>query len=543
MDESRSAPGPADSLAEPRIQKYRGPTLVWLLPMVIVILGGWLVLKAYRATGPTIAITFPSGEGIEPGQTRIKHKDVEIGKVTALGFTPDHAQVVVTAEIKREAAPLLTDQARFWVVRARISATGISGLSTLLSGAYIGMDPGLPTEGAKAARTFQGQDAPSLESIREPGALFELKTDKLGYLNLGSPVQFRQVRVGEVAAVNLAPDGRSVSVKIFLRAPYHDLVRRDSRFWQSGSVDVSVDGGGLRFHSESMLDLLLGSVVLENPVSLQASGPVPKGHVFPLFPNRDAIFEQTSEDRLYFLLRFKESVRGLSRGNPVEYQGIKVGQVEDLRLEFDAQSLQGSVPVLIALDPERFFGKRGTSDPKAMLKGLVARGLRAQLQPASLLTGGLVVNLAFHPGGKAVPLSARNGFLEIPTLRATNTALVENLTSFVERLQKLPMEELLGELRASLPALRATLDQTRALASRLDQETAPQAQATLVQAQSTLAMLEQALRADSPVQKDLHQALEEFAKAAKSLRELGDLLNERPQSLVWGKGKAKAKKD
>ncbi len=540
MDEPLASPASPNPLPEPVIHKYRGPTLVWLLPMVIVLLGGWLILKAYRATGPTITITFPSGEGIEPGQTRIKHKDVEIGKVTALGFTPDHAQVVVTAEVKREATALLTEQAHFWVVRARVGATGISGLSTLLSGAYIGMDPGMsPTESAK--RAFQGQDAPSLEAIREPGALFELKADKLGYLNLGSPVQYRQVRVGEVAAVNLAPDGRSVSVKLFIRAPYHDLVRVDSRFWQSGSVDVSVDGGGIRFHSESMLDLLLGSVVLENPVSLQASGPVPRGYVFTLFPNRDAIFEQTSEDRLYFMLDFKESVRGLSRGNPVEFQGIKVGQVEDLKLEFDPRSLAGHVPVLIALDPERLFGRSAKGDPKSMLKGLVARGLRAQLQPASLLTGGLVVNLAFHPGGSSVPLASRNGFLEIPTLRATNTALVANLTTFVERLQKLPMEELLTELRASLPALREALGETRALMARLDRETAPQAQATLAQAQTTLATLEQALRADSPVRTDLHQALDEFAKAAKSLRELADLLNERPQSLVWGKKKSKQK--
>ena len=530
------APAP---LPEPAIRTYRGPTLVWLLPMVIFLLGGWLVLRAYRSTGPTITLTFPSGEGLEPGQTRIKHRDVEIGKVTALGFTPDHAQVLVTAEIKREAQGLLTDQARFWVVRARVAATGVSGLSTLLSGAYIGMDPGPEGLGDRGRRAFQGQEGPSLDAIREPGALFELKTDKLGYLNLGSPVQYRQVRVGEVAAVNLAPDGRSVSVKIFIRAPYHELVRLDSRFWQSGSVDVSVDGGGLRLHAESMLDLLLGSVVLENPVSLESSGAVPKGHVFTLFPNRDAIFEQTSEDRLYFMLSFHESVRGLSRGNPVEYQGIKVGQVEDLKLDFDPGSLSGRVSVLVALDPERLLGRHRGQDAKAVLKGLVGRGLRAQLQPASLLTGGLVVNLAFHPTAAPAPLTTRNGFPEIPTLKASNTALVENLTSFVERLQKLPLEEVVGELRTSLPALKATLTEAQALLARLDRTTAPQAEAALAQAQQTLASLDALLKADAPLQKDLHAGLQEFAKAAKALRELLDLLNDRPQALVWGKKKAR----
>lgn len=534
---------PLPPTPEAKLQLRRGPSMVWLIPLVAAFIGGWLAIKAYAETGPTIRITFLVAEGLEAGQTRIRHKDVDIGKVTAINLSRDLSHVVVTAELKREAAGLLTGNCRFWVVRARIGTSGISGLSTLLNGAYICMDPGREDEPTKFANEYRGLESPIITTGQRAGALFELRAESLGSLNLGSPVHFRQIRVGEVVGFDLQKQGQSVAIKIFINAPYAALVRKDTRFWDAGSVDVSVDGNGLRMRSDSLVDILLGGISFENPMSLDASDAAPAGQIFSLYPNHDKIYEKVVIDRHYYVLNFNESVRGLTRGAPVEYQGIQVGEVEDFKLEFHAGKLEGRIPVLIALEPERFsvIGPKGASTV-AIIQGLVQRGLRAQLKTASLLTGSLFVDLGFHPEVPPRTISRYGKYEEIPTIPSTMGAvgsMVANLTRFSERLQSLPLEEVMGELRTSLPVLRETLKETRSLLARLDQQAVPQAQATLAQGQATLAELEKTLRSDSPTQQDIRTALDEFTKASRALRDLAEMLERHPQALIFGKGKAK----
>ncbi len=534
---------PIGDVPEAKVQVRRHPSIIWLIPLVAAFIGVWMAVRAYTETGPTITITFLSAEGLEAGQTRIRHMDVEIGKVAAISLSHDLSHVVVKAEMKREAARLLSENSRFWVVRARIGTAGISGLGTLLSGAYIDMDPGKPGETTMFARDYTGLETPSIDTSQRPGALFELRAEKLGSLNVGSPVHFRQIRVGDVVGFDLDKQGTAVSIKIFINAPYSDLVRMDTRFWDSGGVGLTVDANGIRMRSDSLVDLLIGGIAFENPMSLDESGAAPPGQVFSLFPSHEKINEKVVINRHYYVVNFNESVRGLMRGAPVEYQGIQVGEVEDFKLEFHTGNLEGKIPVLIALETERFsvVGPKGGST-KMLVQALVKRGLRAQLKTASLLTGSLFVDLGFHPEAPVRTIGRYGKYEEIPAIPSTMgamTALVANLTKFSERLQKLPLEEVIGELRTSIPVLRETLKEAKGLMSRLDQKTAPQAEATLAQGQATLAALEKTLRSDSPTQNDLRSALEEFSKAARALRDLAETLERHPESLIFGKRKPK----
>lgn len=540
MDEPVRDPAFQDSAPEPQIQMRWRPSMVWLLPLIAALIGAWMAVRAYTSRGPSITITFLSAEGLEAGQTKLRYKDVEIGKVTAMGLSKDLTRVVVTAELNKDAAPLLSVNSRFWIVRARIGSSGISGLGTLLSGAYIAMDPGQPVEDQAFDNAYTGLESPGLLTTKQAGLLVILQADKAGSLNIGSPVHFRQIRVGEVAGFDLEKDGRSVSIKAFIHAPYDSLVNTATRFWDAGGVDVSLDASGIRMKSESLSDILLGGISFENPESLEAGVKVPKGHVFTLYPNHDAISEQVIRQRHYYVVNFNESVRGLTRGAPVEFRGIKVGEVQDFKLEFHADSLEGRIPVLIALEPERFsvLGPKASSTD-AVVAQLVKRGLRAQLKPASLLTGSMFVDLGYSTQGPARSLGRYGKYPEIPTMPSTMTAMVDNLANLAERLQKLPLEEIVEEVRTAIPALKAALQQTTVLMAKLDQDTAPQAKATLAQAQATLATLEKTLRADSPAQQDLHRALDEFAKASRSLRELADTLERQPEALIFGKGKQK----
>jgi len=541
--DDRPESSPIGDVPIAKVQVRRRPSIIWLIPLVAAFIGIWMAARAYAETGPTITITFLGAGGLEAGQTRIRHKDVEIGKVTAISLSRDLSHVVVKAEMKREAAGLLSENSRFWVVRARFGTAGISGLGTLLSGAYIGMDPGAPGETTIFARDYKGLETPSIDTSQRPGALFKLRAEKLGSLNISSPVHFRQIRVGEVAGFDLDKQGTAVSIKIFINAPYSDLVRMDTRFWDSGGVGLTVDANGIRMRSDSLVDLLIGGIAFENPMSLDASGAAPTGQIFTLYPSHDKIYEKVVINRHYYVVNFNESVRGLMRGAPVEYQGIQVGQVEDFKLEFHTGNLEGKIPVLIALETERFsvVGPKGEST-KRLVQALVKRGLRAQLKTASLLTGSLFVDLGFHPEAPVRTIGRYGKYEEIPAIPSTMgamTAMVANLTKFSERLQKLPLEETISELRASIPVLRETLKEAKGLMSRLDQKTAPQAEATLAQGQATLAALEKTLRSDSPTQNDLRSALEEFSKAARALRDLAETLERHPESLIFGKRKPK----
>ncbi|HWQ09463.1 MAG TPA: MlaD family protein, partial [Holophaga sp.] len=371
--------------------------------------------------------------------------------------------------------------------------------------------------------------------------LYTLRAEKLGSLSVGSPVYFRQIPVGDVAGFDLEPGGKSVAIQVFVRQPYDRLVHKDTRFWNVGGVDVSLDANGIRMSSDSLIDLLLGGVAFENPVSLEPAGPAPRNQVFALYGSHERIYEKIYQDRSYYLLDFNESVRGLVRGAPVEFRGIKVGQVEDLKLELQKEKLEVHVPVLVALEPERLSvlggGKVGSMDD--MLEKLVARGLRAQLKTGSLLTSSLFVDLDFYPKAPSRTAALHGKYREIPTVPTTMGALVSNLTGFLDRLQKLPLEEIANDLRASIPELRESLRQAAALMTRLDRQTAPEAEATLAQARASLAALEKLLRSDAPVQQDLRKALEEFTRASRALRDLADTLERNPESLVWGKGKEK----
>jgi paraquat-inducible protein B len=460
---------------------------------------------------------------------------VEVGKVTAIALSPDFSQVQVSVELNHNANAQLSENTRFWVVRARVGTNGISGLGTLFSGAYIGMDPG---PRGRPARSFTGLETAPLLTSHLPGEIVDLRAEQLGSLNIGSPVTFRQIPVGEVAGFDLDPAGKAVLIKVLVRPPYQRLIQPTSRFWDAGGVDLAVDANGLRVRSQSLVQLFLGGIAFENPEGLDPSLVPPPGQPYTLFPSHDRAYDKIYPERRHFVLYFDESVRGLTRGAPVEFKGMKVGEVEDFTLEFPPQEPSGRIPVVIALEPDRFTLLKSRGTPEAeLLARLVRKGLRAQLKMGSLLTGNLFVDIGFHPKAP-VRASTRSGpYLEIPTLPSTGGALLESLAKVAEKLQKLPLEELAGQLRTTIPALRETLEQTKALMTRLDTQTAPQAQATLAQAQATLAALEQVLRSDSPNQTDLHNALDEFTRAARALRDLADTLERHPEAMVFGKGK------
>lgn len=562
--------------------RKRQVSIVWIVPLVAVLIGAWLVYKTFTEKGPTIAITFMTADGLEAGKTKVRYKDVELGRVTAITLSPDLGHVVVKAELVKEAEKFLSENSRFWVVRARIAAGEVSGLGTLFSGAYIGLDPGKP---GKPATRFKGLDFPPAVTTDLPGRHFILKASRLGSLDIGAPVYYRQIKVGQVVGYELEEDGQAVSIKIFINAPIHKLVHKNTRFWNASGIDISLDASGIQVNTESLMSIIIGGIAFDTPRNLEPGGPAEDEEVFRLYDNYESISEKTYARKSYWILHFAGSVRGLKIGAPVEFRGIPIGQVLDINLEFDYEGEAFIIPVLIETEPDRLTATGGFpegDEKKEIMNYLVAKGLRAQLKTGSLLTGQLFVDLEMHPYAPPAKIDWEGRYPTFPTIPTSMEEITTSLTHLLRKLEKLPVEqigndlrdavsgakELLNsaelqksitalnntlhqaqdfaavlntaiapELKAAAANLNSTLSQARNLANNLNSNVAAQLEATLRQAQSTLKTIGGSVSKDAPLYHQLNRVLIDLGDAARSIRVLADYLERHPDALIYGKGK------
>jgi paraquat-inducible protein B len=557
MTEQNSKENEIQDIPEAMVHTRRQISIVWLVPIVAILIGGWLAYKGLSEKGPMVTISFESAEGLEAGKTKVRYKDVELGLVETVRFNVDLTRVLVKAEFVKEATPYLTENTKFWVVRPRVTASGVSGLGTLFSGAYIGMDPGKEGE---PARRFKGLEIPPVVTTGMPGREFLLRANTLGSLDIGAPVYYRQIQVGQVIGYDLDKEGKSLKVKIFVNAPHDKLVQKNTRFWNASGFDLTLDASGLKLNTESMVSIMMGGIAFDTPTSLEAGGPAEPDQVFRLYETRNSIFERTYTEKKHYLLHFNESTRGLTVGAPVEFRGIKIGEVVDIIAQFNQETSTPQITVLIETEPQRWevIGKApaGTEDDsKDSMEILVAKGLRAQLKTGSLLTGQLFIDIDFHPDAPEAQIKYGQQFPEVPTIPAPLQVITARVNKLLAKLETLPIEQIgkdLGdtvqnvknlseskELLQAVQALNETLQETRQLVQNLDSKVAPAITSTLDQAQKTLVSVEGTLGQDSPLQHEMRQAIKELGEAARAVRILTDYLERHPESLIYGKGKAK----
>jgi paraquat-inducible protein B len=556
-------------------------SLVWFVPLIAVLIGGWLVYKTLSEKGPTISISFKSAEGLEAGKTKIKYKDVELGQVTEIRLTPDLSRVLVTAELVKEAKEFLSANTRFWIVRARVAAGQVSGLGTLFSGAYIGLDPGNP---GLPETQFVGLETPPVVTTDLPGSHYILHASRLGSLDIGAPVYFRQIKVGQVIAYELQPDGEAVTIKIFINDPIDQLVYQNTRFWNASGLDFAVDAGGIRVNTESLVTIFIGGIAFDTPANLEPGDRAQDGENFKLFESRERIFDKTYTEKSRWLLHFEGSIRGLTVGSPVEFRGIPVGQVLDINMEYNADKKVFLIPVLIEIEQERIkvVGEMQESDRKWQNDYLVEQGLRAQLKTGSLITGQLYVDLDFHPNAEPAQIIWEGRYPQMPTVPTSMEEITTSLTHLLKKLEKLPIEQIghdlrdtvqgakrlinsaelqealaalnralnqaqqfaatlneaiTPELRSAVGNLNTTLKHTRQLAQNFDRTVVPELDATLKEAQTTLSTIKGSVSKDSPLHYELMRVLKELSGAARSIRLMADYLERNPDALIYGKGK------
>jgi paraquat-inducible protein B len=523
-------PNLPEPVIEPRSRWL--PSLVWLIPLVAALIGVILVVKTVSSRGPTVTISFVSAEGLEPGKTKVKFKDVDIGTVKTITLSKDHSRVLVDVQLTKEATDFAVKDTRFWVVRPRVAASGVTGLSTLLSGAYIGIDAGKSTDDQTH---FVGLETPPAVTGDQKGHTFTLHGESLGSLDIGSPIYYRRVQVGQVAAFSLDKDGTGVTLQVFVTAPYDQYVGTNSRWWHASGVDLRLDSSGFTLNTQSLATVVLGGIAFQTPPNQQPGPQAQTNATFRLAGDQTDAMRDPDGQAVHVVMNFNQSLRGLSVGAPIDFRGIVLGQVTGIGVQYDQKSHSFMMPVTIDLYPDR-LGKRanhmlpaqGSVASQDMLQLLVKRGLRGQLRTGNLLTSQLYIALDFFPKAPPTKVNSTGDPIELPTVPNTLDELQLQIADIARKIDKIPFDEIGTNLNGSLKKANGLFD-------KLDTEVMPEMRDTLTQAKKTFGQAQSTLQSDSPLQSDVHQALQELTRTLQSLNSLADYLERHPESLVRGK--------
>jgi paraquat-inducible protein B len=514
------------------LERRRFPSLIWLVPLVAALIGVSMLVHAWLSAGPEITIVFQAATGLEAGKTPVKYKDVTVGLVSRITLSDDSSHVVVSVSMEKNADNLVRADSRFWIVRPRIGLAGVSGIDTLFSGAYLGIDAGQSEEPGKK---FVGLETPPTIINGAPGKSFVLHADDLGSLDIGSPIYYRRIQVGRLASYQLDQDGRGVSLQIFIDAPYDGFVTAQTRFWNASGVDVSLGANGLKLNTQSLSTLLAGGIAFATPALVAADKSTPTQTVYELAKDQLTAMAPPDGEAQYMELHFERSLPGLSIGAPVQFAGQELGRVVSINLDYDPVKQRFPSVVGIELYPQRLGRaldklpktKEGT-DPALFLQRMVEHGLRAQARSGNLLTGQLYIAIDFVSKAPKVAFDITAHPVILPTINGDFDQLQEQVANIVARIDKIPLDSIGRHLDASLAKLDQTLQQANT-------KVLPEATRTLQQAQQTFGSAQGMLADDAPLQQNLNQSLQEVRRAAQSMRELTDLLGRHPESLLRGR--------
>jgi paraquat-inducible protein B len=507
--------------------------VVWLVPIIAVLIGGWLAAKAVLDQGPKITITFNTGDGLEAGKTKIKFKEVDIGVIKEVSLSRDHKHVVATAEVVKDASDLLVDDTRFWVVRPRISGGTVSGLGTLLSGSFVGMDAGASD---KTRQAFTGLEVPPVIASDVPGREYVLTSQDMGSLDAGTPIFYRRLQVGQITSFSLNADGRSVTLHAFINAPYDRFVRPDTRFWHASGVDVALDTNGVRLNTQSLVSIIIGGVAFDTPEQSLDEPQARAQTSFALFPNVGDAMKRHDRIVSRFVAEFNESVRGLTVGAPLDFRGITLGEVTGIYTRFDRQTRKLSIVVEVAYYPERFTNRYETGPTGSTVVQnthefadyLVAKGLRLQLRTGNLLTGQRYLAVDFFPDAQKAKIDWSKNPPEYPTVPGSLQSLQDSMSRLMAKLNTIPFEAI-GK------NTQLTLQSANALLGHLDTDVVPEAKNTLSAAHGVMNSANTALQPDSALQQNVGDAMNQLAQTAAAVRTLADYLERHPEAIVRGK--------
>jgi paraquat-inducible protein B len=539
-----SIPKPA---ATPEIRRAQRWNVVWVVPLVALLLGAWMLYRNLSTQGPIARVRFDTADGIFAGRTEVRCRSVRVGVVRDVKLARDLASVLIYLELDPDSKDLLRRGTRFWVVKPRLSATEFSGVGTLITGAYIELDPG-PAGGEKHS-LFRGRETPPATNSSVPGRRVLLSADEAGSLTIGAPVFHRGFEVGRIEGRSLTADGLKVTYNAFINADHVDLVTANTRFWNTSGIDISAGANGFKVRTPSLQALVSGGVSFGVTVGDDRGELAPDGAEFTLYRDEDAARKASFNPSLKFLLLFDQTVRGLSESAPVEFRGITIGRVADISFDLVPSIGDPRVPVLIEIDPSLMrpeIARQMTTPDSDFIREAVDNGLRGALKMGSLITGALYVDLDYYPEAATAAIGRSDDLVTLPTVSSGLAQLEGKITAILDKIQSMPIEQTMDDIAAAAAEAKVTIAESRNTLAEI-QATAAAVRETLenpefrelpAELRKSIASLEKSIASvgpDGAVQGDLLRTLDELRASLRSLKAVTTTIDEKPNSLLFGR--------
>ena len=540
------APTPPPAMT-PEVRSAQRWNVVWVVPIVALLIGGWLIYRSFAAHGPMAQVRFETADGIAAGNTEVRCRSVKVGMVKSVKLADNLESVLVNLELNSDSSGLLRKGTQFWVVKPRLSATKLSGVGTLITGAYVELDPG--DSRAKFKTRFEGLETPPATSRSVPGRRLTLTAEEAGSLAVGSTVFFRGFEVGRIEGRTLNKEALTVTYDAFVYEEYSSLVTENSKFWKTSGIDITADANGFKLRTSSIQEMISGGVAF-GITDGGAPGEVAEdGRVFTLYRDEVTARNSTFNPTLKFLLLFDQTVRGLKEKAPVEFRGLTIGRVADISFDLGQSTDDSRIPVLIELDPTMMrpeVAREITKPDSVFLDEAVAKGLRASLKTGSLITGALFVDLDYYGEVAPAKLVKSGKYIIMPTVSAGFAQFEAKISAILEKMENLPINEAMVEITAAAAEVKTTMAESRSTLKEIE-ESAAAARATLedpefrelpADLRKTLAELQKSVVSvgpDGAVQGDLLRTLDELRAALRSLKALTTTIDEKPNSLIFGR--------
>lgn len=529
---------------EALIKPLRTLSKIWLVPIVALLIGIWMVYYQWSNQGPVITIEFKTATGLEAGKTKIKTRDVDIGLVNKIELADDLSGVLVTVRMDKDIAPILHSDNQFWIVSPNVSLSGVSGLGTILSGPYINMAPGVEKQ---KSDTFIALEAPPVTPKGTPGLHVTLNSESEFAYKKGDPVVYKGIKVGEFEDIFFNFEERVVYYNTFIEAPYHTLITSNTKFWDISGVQIELGASGVKVSTGSLETLLTNGVTFGIPEGMPKGEEISERSFFDIHPTHNSASEERFKLSAEYVILVKDTVRGLNVGAPVEYRGLVIGKVLSINtLDNNQDGLleQGyDIPVVISIQPGRVQqpdNAIGLSFIRKQTSLWIEQGLRATLKTGNLLTGALFVDLQHYPDAPLLETQRLQGYEVVPTMTGEFSEITAKVTAILDSINDMKLNvisnnanNMLLQIAQAAQSLQSTASTADDLINAIRED---KVSATLVDTLQNLSKLTQDYSADSETYDELNKTMQTLQSTLQEFQPLLLQLNSTPNSLIFTDG-------
>lgn len=519
----------------PVVTENKFISVVWIIPLIALITGAWLLINHISKIGPEVTLIMNSAEGIQVDQTVVKVFSVEVGRVTSIGLRPGQNGVEIKARLKAGMEDYLRKDTKFWIVKPRIGLEGITGLGALVSGSHIEFIPG---KDATEATTFNVAEDPPHMVSNKPGLTLSLVGQDSRMLPVGNPILYRDITVGRIERADFNPKDETINYQIFINKPYDELIGKNTQFWVLNGFDIQATGAGIKIRSGPITSLINGAISFSSPTEVGKGGNVQNHQKFTLYADEDKVLQQPSDRALYYVAVFDQSIRGLEAGADIQFQGVNIGAVSQVPFFERNDSLNmfnsGKIPVLLRIEPGRMELNADEQTQKQWLSRFeqaIDQGLTAKLESNSLITGSLFVELTQQAKNRGAHARQQyHGYTMIPTAASGLNRLEDQIMRLLDKLNNLPVEKSLAELNGTLSELQRTLNSANKVIDSDDTRNIPkQLNQTMQQVQTLL----KGMSPDAPMYQEAQETMKQINQTLQEVKPVIRTLNEKPNALIF----------